>query len=413
MSNSLTAHLSGKRAKLRTATRGAPDNPQLDSFLRPASTADGSISIIAGTRPEIIKLAPVYHALRAGPLPVSFTFTGQHGEMALRALKTFEIAPDDSFQATASGTSLSQIQSVILQNLDERFAAHPPALVLVQGDTTTALCGAMAAFNARLPVGHVEAGLSTGNKYNPFPEEMNRTLIAQMASVHFAPTEQAQQNLLRMGIAAESILVTGNTVVDAVSAVTSTGFDALPALDALRKEAPMVLVTTHRREAWGAGLDAICSAVQALAERCPGAEILWPVHGNPVVREPVTKRMSGLCNVHLLEPLDYPAFLGLMAKAALVLTDSGGVQEEAPSLGVTCLVLRENTERPEAVDSGLAWIVGHDPQVIVRESLRILQAHGKSATISEARNPFGDGLAGARIAAWIERAFDAEAKATG
>lgn len=357
-----------------------------------------------GTRPEAIKMAPVVHALRAHPdLEPVVVVTAQHRHMLDQVLEIFGIAPDADLDIMQPGQTLPDITARILQKMTPVLAALQPDLVLVHGDTSTTLATAMAAFYARIPLGHVEAGLRTGNMQAPWPEEMNRRLVAPLCDLHFAPTTSARDNLLREGIPAGRIRVTGNTVIDALLEVDARlrGESDLrkamaarfPFLDPARR---LVLVTGHRRENFGGGFERICQALAEIARR-EDVQVVYPVHLNPNVQEPVRRLLSGLSNVHLIEPLEYLPFVYLMQQAHLILTDSGGVQEEAPSLGKPVLVMRETTERPEAVEAGTVALVGTDRQRIVRALSRLLDDPAEYSRMAAAHNPYGDGSAAIRI----------------
>jgi len=359
------------------------------------------ILTVLGTRPEAIKLAPVIHEIDRHPNLISrVCVTGQHREMLDPLLKLFSIHPDHDLDIMQPGQNLPDLTARLLLSLTDVLEREQPAFVLVQGDTTTAMVGALAAFYAKISVGHVEAGLRTGDKYAPFPEEMNRRLISQLADVHFAPTERARDNLLKEGINPEAIYVTGNTVVDALTMVLerTKGQDHFNHLlcESSRK---LVLVTAHRRESFGQPLENICLALREIAQRQEDVQIIYPVHLNPNVRATVETILRGVPRVHLVEPLDYVTFVHLMSRAHVILTDSGGIQEEAPSLGKPVLVMRESTERPEAIEAGMAKLVGTDPQRIVTEVLRLLNDPGASSSLVLRQNPFGDGHAAERIVA--------------
>lgn len=357
---------------------------------------------IFGTRPEAIKLCPVIRHMQARPndFGVRVCATAQHRGMLDQVLKAFEITPDHDLDIMRPGQTLCESTSRIIAALEPVVAGERPDIVLVQGDTTTTLCGALAAFYAGIPVGHVEAGLRTGDLHQPFPEEMNRVLTGRLASLHFAATEGAASNLYREGVAPSKITVTGNTGIDAVLHVKRTleagkvlglrGFHA----DASKK---LIVVTAHRRESFGAGFDRICMALARLARR-NDIEIVYPVHPNPNVRRSVSRHLAGRLNITLLDPLDYVPFVDLMRRAYLLLTDSGGIQEEAPSLGKPVLVLREKTERPEAVAAGSARLVGTDEQRIVEEVERLLDDPRAYQLMARRHNPYGDGKASERIA---------------
>jgi len=363
------------------------------------------IALIFGTRPEAIKLCPLVQALRVHPeFEPHVCVTAQHRSMLDQVLEVFGIVPDADLNLMQPGQTLSGLASRAMAALDQYLLREEPDLVLVQGDTTTVLCAALAAFHRQIPVGHVEAGLRTWNRQAPFPEEMNRTLTSRLADWHFAPTEWARGNLLQEGIAPDRVFVTGNTVLDALRLTLATvrrdalHFPGLPApLFSAERERPLVLITGHRRENFGAGFEAICDAVVRLSEAFPETVFVYPVHLNPQVQGPVRARLGGRRNIYLIEPLAYAEFVVLMERSTLVLTDSGGVQEEAPSLGKPVLVMRETTERPEAVEAGTARLVGTDPECIfgaVSELLNDPTAYDKMA---RATNPYGDGHACERI----------------
>jgi len=327
--------------------------------------------------------------------------TGQHREMLDEVLKVFDVQADYDLNVMLPGQTLYQSTSRIIAGLEPVLAAEKPDYVFVQGDTTTTFCAALAAFYAGVPVGHVEAGLRTGNLRHPFPEEMDRILTTRLATLHFAPTPGAAGNLYREGVPPERVTVTGNTGIDAVLYVRDAlesghvqGVNGLP-LDPAKK---LILVTAHRRESFGDGFERICAALLHLSERSD-IQIVYPVHPNPHVREPVHRHLGHRSNVLLTGPLGYVPFVDLMRRAYLLLTDSGGIQEEAPSLGKPALVMRETTERPEAVAVGTARLVGTDPHLIVSETSRLLDDREAYAAMSRAHNPYGDGNASARIAA--------------
>ncbi|MDD2975916.1 UDP-N-acetylglucosamine 2-epimerase (non-hydrolyzing) [Aquabacterium sp.] len=365
------------------------------------------VMVVFGTRPEAIKMAPLVKALQAAPgLQTVVCVTAQHRQMLDQVLRLFEITPEHDLDVMKPGQDLYDITSNILLGLRPVLAAERPDWVLVHGDTTTTLATTLAAYYARIPVAHIEAGLRTGDKYAPFPEEMNRKITGAVADLHFAPTAASQANLLAEGVPAAAIHVTGNTVIDALLAVveklnTSAELQAELAerfrfLDASKK---LILVTGHRRENFGEGFQNICHALADVAERHPDVEILYPVHLNPNVRQPVNDILAarGLSNVHLIEPVDYLPFVYLMNRSHLIITDSGGVQEEAPSLGKPVLVMRETTERPEAVAAGTVKLVGTSRDEIVRQCERLLTDSDAYLAMSRAHNPYGDGQAVARI----------------
>jgi len=370
------------------------------------------VAVIFGTRPEAIKLAPVVLALRRSPgIECRVCVTGQHRQMLDQVLAVFAIEPDADLDLMEPNQTLAGLTTRAIEAIDRYLAADRPDLVLVQGDTTTVFCASLAAFYHRIPVGHVEAGLRTGNLHAPWPEEANRVLTTRLAALHFAPTGRARENLLREGIAAGTIYVTGNTVVDAlllaIEKVRATP-PAIPELPGFLQSASafesgplMVLITGHRRENFGEGFESICKAIAILASLFPQVHFVYPVHLNPNVREPV-QRILGTANgdagnIHLIPPQAYLQFVGLMARASVILTDSGGVQEEAPSLGKPVLVMREATERPEAVEAGTVRLVGTDIHAIVTGLTRLLTDPEARAAMSRIHNPYGDGKAADRI----------------
>jgi UDP-N-acetylglucosamine 2-epimerase (non-hydrolysing) len=372
---------------------------------------------IFGTRPEAIKMAPVVKALQGRPdlFDARVCVTAQHRQMLDQVLSLFDIRPDFDLDIMRPGQDLYDITANVLQGLKGVLAQAKPDLVLVHGDTTTTMAATLAAYYQRIPVGHVEAGLRTHDKYAPFPEEINRRVTGAVADLHFAPTTAARDNLLREGVDPATIHVTGNTVVDALLAVVEQvrqPAQAAEVRDYLRSRLPedstlltphpsrVILVTGHRRENFGTGFENICRALAEIAEAYPDAEIVYPVHLNPNVQEPVRRILGGggHGNVHLIEPVDYLPFVWLMDRSYLIITDSGGVQEEAPSLGKPVLVMRETTERPEAVAAGTVRLVGTDRGRIVAEAARLLDDPAAYRAMSMAHNPYGDGQAAARIA---------------
>jgi len=366
------------------------------------------VMLVFGTRPEAIKMAPLVKGLQAmaGEIDTVVCVTAQHREMLDQVLKLFDIVPEHDLNIMKPGQDLFDITSHILQGLKGVLQQEKPDLVLVHGDTTTTLAASLAAYYARVPVGHVEAGLRTGNKHAPFPEEMNRTLTGALADIHFAPTPASRDNLLREGVAADAIHVTGNTVIDALLVVVDKvrNDEALKAefaqrFDFLNPERRLILVTGHRRENFGEGFQNICLALADIAAEHPDVEILYPVHLNPNVRQPVNDILAarGLANVHLIDPVDYLPFVYLMDRAYIIVTDSGGIQEEAPSLGKPVLVMRDTTERPEAVEAGTVKLVGTSREKIVAEAHHLLVNGEAYATMSRAHNPYGDGKAVQRI----------------
>jgi UDP-N-acetylglucosamine 2-epimerase (non-hydrolysing) len=367
---------------------------------------------VFGTRPEAIKMAPVVRALAAADgMDARVCVTAQHREMLDQVLALFAITPDYDLNLMRPGQGLEDLTAGILLALSPVLDDFQPQLVLVHGDTSTTLSTALAAYYRKIPIGHVEAGLRTGNIFSPWPEEINRKVTGTIAALHFAPTEASKANLLAEAVPVDAIDVTGNTVIDALLDVVTliendsgqvAAFERQFALDPAKR---LILVTGHRRESFGDGFGRICEALAQLAAR-PDVEIVYPVHLNPQVKGPVEARLSSLPNVHLIAPQDYLPFVYLMSRAAIILTDSGGVQEEAPSLGKPVLVMRETTERPEAVAAGTVKLVGTDSDLIVAEAGRLLDDASAYDAMSFAHNPYGDGQAAARIVARI-RAFAA------
>lgn len=352
-------------------------------------------------------MAPVVLALRADRrFQCHVCVTGQHREMLDSVLEIFRIQPDLDLGLMTAGQTLAELTSRLIERLDRVLADADPELVLVQGDTTTALCGALAAFYRRVPVGHVEAGLRSGDLQTPWPEEANRVLVSRLAALHFAPTPRSRQNLLDERVDAGSITVTGNTVIDALFLARDKLPGSPPEIPGLSAEllarvvaGPTVLITGHRRENFGSGFDGICRAIAELARRFPAVQFVYPVHLNPNVQDPVRRILGSgdLLNVHLLEPCPYLPFVFLMMHATVILTDSGGIQEEAPSLGKPVLVMRDVTERPEAVSAGTVKLVGTDFARIVDGVSRLLTDSALYQEMSWAHNPYGDGLATGRI----------------
>jgi len=363
------------------------------------------ILLIFGTRPEAIKLCPVIRGLRENPnkFDVKVCVTAQHREMLDQVLEAFDVKPDYDLDLMLPGQTLFQSTSRILAGLEPVLRQEQPAMAIVQGDTTTTLCGALAAFYARVPVAHVEAGLRTHDLRQPFPEEMNRVLASRLTALHFAATEQAAENLRAEGVPAGAISVTGNTGIDAVLYVrdglergTLRG-DAFSWVDPAKK---LIVVTAHRRESFGEGFERICRALAKIADR-DDVQVVYPVHPNPNVQDPVQRYLAEHPNVRLIEPLSYVPFVDLMRRAYLLITDSGGIQEEGPSLGKPILVLREKTERPEAVLAGTVKLVGTDEARIVSEAAILLGNRGAYHQMSRVHNPYGDGHASSRIATLI------------
>lgn len=360
---------------------------------------------VFGTRPEAIKMAPLVKQLAKHPAFESkVCVTAQHRQMLDQVLALFEITPDFDLDIMRPGQNLYTITTDILQRISGVFEEFRPDYVLVHGDTSTTFCTSLAAFYQRIPVGHVEAGLRTGNLYSPWPEEANRQLTGVLAGLHFAPTMQSKENLIKENVSNACVAVTGNTVIDALLMVRDK-LESSPDLynelasrfAFLRDDARAVLITGHRRENFGDGFERICTALRQLAARFPDVDFVYPVHLNPNVQEPVKRLLSGLSNVHLIEPLDYLPFVFLMMRSYIILTDSGGIQEEAPSLGKPVLVMRDTTERPEAVAAGTVRLVGTDAERIVNNVTRLLIDDGAYRQMSFAHNPYGDGEACKRI----------------
>lgn len=354
---------------------------------------------VFGTRPEAIKMAPLVMELaRVAGIETRLCVTAQHREMLDQVLSLFGLRPDYDLDIMTPGQSLSGITRAVLAGMDPVLSDFKPDIVLVHGDTSTTFAVSLAAYYHRIAVGHVEAGLRTGDLYSPWPEEANRKLTGTLARLHFAPTQRAQYNLFREGVSPDNIIVTGNTVIDALL-WTKALFDSDASLEVkmgdtfgfLRRHARLVLVTGHRRENFGIGFENICAAIGDLARRFPDTDFVYPVHLNPNVREPVGRTLSGIENVHLIEPQDYLPFVWLMKRSHVILTDSGVIQEEAPSLGKPVLVMRDATERPEAIHAGTARLVGAGRSRIVTEVSELLMNADAYARMSSARNPYGDG----------------------
>ncbi|MEP5764413.1 MAG: UDP-N-acetylglucosamine 2-epimerase (non-hydrolyzing) [Halieaceae bacterium] len=368
------------------------------------------VLLVFGTRPEAIKMAPVVKALMAQEgLETRVCISSQHRELLQPALELFDLKPDYDLDIMRPGQSLSGITARILLALEPVLKDCQPNIMLVHGDTTTGFAAALSGFYHDVPVAHVEAGLRTGNIKSPWPEEFNRTTIGQLASLHFAPTKQCRENLLREAVQESRIHVTGNTVIDALIQVR----DVVNARDEQRQKLErefdfldssrrLILITGHRRENYGEGFESICTALESLASSCSDSvELVYPVHLNPNVKQVVEARLSGIPNLHLIEPIGYSEFVYLMARCFLILTDSGGIQEEAPAFGKPVLVMRDTTERPEAIDAGTARLVGTDSELIVTETLRLLSDSSHYDAMARAGSPFGDGTAAIQIAAAI------------
>jgi UDP-N-acetylglucosamine 2-epimerase (non-hydrolysing) len=366
------------------------------------------VLIVFGTRPEAIKMAPVVRQLVNTPgLETKVCVTAQHRQMLDQVLKLFDISPDFDLDLMTPGQDLTDITSNVLLSMREIFKLWRPDWVLVHGDTTTTLATSLAAYYEKLSVGHVEAGLRTGNIYSPWPEEVNRRIAGLLSEIHFAPTMDAKANLIGEGIPESRIVVTGNTVIDALLAVVQrvrSDRQVLAEMERrfafIEKSKKLILVTGHRRENFGDGFLNICAALAEISQR-NDVQILYPVHLNPKVQEPVNRLLGGSPNIYLIEPQEYLPFVYLMDKAYLILTDSGGIQEEAPSLGKPVLVMRDTTERPEAVKAGTVKLVGADKNMIIKEVNRLLTDNSEYARMSQAHNPYGDGNAAKQIADFI------------
>ena len=358
------------------------------------------VMAIFGTRPEAIKMAPVILELEkfSEKIDTTVAVTAQHREMLDQVLNLFKITPDYDLNIMSAGQTLFDITSRALLGLNKILEEVKPNIVLVHGDTTTTFAGALAAYYHQISVGHVEAGLRTGNKFSPYPEEMNRKLTAALTDLNFAPTNTAKENLLREGVDAEKIFVTGNTVIDALYKTVRRDFkfedELLNGIDYGKR---IILVTTHRRENWGEPLRNVYKALKKLVEEFSDVEIIFPVHKNPIVRDVVNEELGNLPRVHLTDPLDYEPFANLMSRVKLILTDSGGVQEEAPALGKPVLVLRGTTERPEAVDAGTVKLIGTEFEKVYSNAKLLLTNDAEYKKMAEAVNPYGDGIAAERI----------------
>ena len=359
------------------------------------------IMTVFGTRPEAIKMCPLVLEMRKYPdyIEPIVAVTAQHREMLDQVLELFNIVPDYDLNIMTSGQTLYDVTTRALMGLKDVMENAKPDIVLVHGDTTTTFAGALAAFYAQIPVGHVEAGLRTGNKYSPYPEEMNRKLTGSLADIHFSPTSTSKSNLLKENVNPETILVTGNTVIDALQ--TTVRADYKFADDDFNKVLSsgkrLILMTTHRRENLGEPMRHVYRALKSVLESHADVEAIFPVHKNPKVREIVQEELGHLSQVHLIEPMDYEPFANLMAKVDIVLTDSGGIQEEAPALGKPVLVLRDTTERPEAVEAGTVKLIGTEYEDVLRETNLLLDDAEHYKSMAEAANPYGDGKACERI----------------
>lgn len=367
--------------------------------------------LVFGTRPEAIKMAPIVLAARdATDFQPVVVVTGQHRAILDEVLETFGILPDHDLDILKSRQSLTHITTSVLERLEPVLEQERPDVVLVQGDTTTTFAAGLAAFYQRIPVVHVEAGLRSGDRWSPYPEELNRKLTTQIASLHLPPTQRAAQALLAEQVPAADIAITGNTVIDALHWVLQQGAAVPPDLDAFIGEHPLLLVTSHRRESWASGLASVATGIAAIAREFDDIRVVFPIHPNPVVREQMAPILDGLTNVLLVDPQPYPQFSALLQRATIVLTDSDGVQEEAPALGKPVLVTRENTERPEAVESGAARLIGTETDVVIRELRSLLTDPVAYASMANAVSPYGDGHAAERTLAALRYLLDGAPK---
>jgi len=369
------------------------------------------VLLVFGTRPEAIKMAPLVKLLQVDPaFDARVCVTAQHREMLDQVLALFDIQPDFDLDIMKPYQDLTDVTQAVLQGLKAVLQDFKPDCVLVHGDTTTTMSASLASFYQQIPVGHVEAGLRTGNIYSPWPEELNRKVTGSVAQWHFAPTEKARNNLRAENVASASILVTGNTVIDALlqtQKITeqeekNNSLSTFFSEQGVDFEKRIILVTGHRRESFGRGFEQICEGLKEISEKCTDVQIIYPVHLNPNVREPVNRILASRDNIRLIEPLDYLPFVYLMSKSTIIITDSGGIQEEAPSLGKPVLVMRETTERPEAVGAGTVRLVGADKEKIVEQALLLLGDDKEYARMSVAHNPYGDGLACSRIVEFLK-----------
>ena len=371
------------------------------------------ISLIFGTRPEAIKLCPLVLALRKQPrFEAHVCVTAQHRQLLDQVLEVFGVTPDVDLNLMRPGQSLAGLTARAVEAVDGYLADYKPDTVIVQGDTTTVFCAALAAFYHQIPVGHVEAGLRTGNKRSPFPEEINRVLTSRIADLHFAPTAWARDNLLKEGVPSDRVFVTGNTVIDALHFACRKVEEQPPIIPGLPPQLmngqlhrPLVLITGHRRENFGPGFESICEAIGKLAAEFSDVAFIYPVHLNPNVREPVFRLLGNRPNIHLIEPLGYLPFVALMNRATVILTDSGGVQEEAPGLGKPVLVMRDTTERPEAVHAGTVKLVGTDSRAIMDNVSVLLSDATRYEEMANAVNPYGDGRACERIVEALQQSW--------
>jgi len=358
----------------------------------------GKVMVVFGTRPEAIKMAPVVQELKkVQDIDTCVVVTAQHREMLDQVLQLFNIEPDYDLNLMKDKQDLYSITTGVLTGLKSILETEKPDLVVVHGDTTTTFAAALAAFYQKIPVGHVEAGLRTRNKYSPYPEEMNRSLTGKLAELHFAPTDVSRENLIAESVASFKIWVTGNTVIDALMATVKPEYQFSPELNGIDLSHRILLVTTHRRENWGEHMRDIYAALLQLVEEFADVEIVFPVHMNPTVKDLAVEMLGGRERIHLLNPLEYEAFANLMNHAYIILTDSGGMQEEAPSLGKPVLVLRDTTERPEAIQAGTVKLVGTVQENVYKTARQLLVDRKEYDKMAHAINPYGDGKAAARI----------------
>ncbi len=367
------------------------------------------VSVIFGTRPEAIKLAPIILELKKhSQYEVNVCVTAQHRQMLDQVLEVFGITPDVDCNIMKPNQTLAELTANALVSVDTYLKKYQPGLVIVQGDTTTVFAASVSAFYHKVPVAHVEAGLRTWNKYSPFPEEINRVLTTKIADIHFAPTQLSKENLLKEGIEEKKIHITGNTVIDALFIAKEKVLKEKPYIHGLdqsliyKDKRKLVLITGHRRENFGEGFNNICTAIAELAQKFQDVIFVYPVHLNPNVREPVFKILGNHSNIFLIEPLSYLPFVAMMMRATLILTDSGGVQEEAPSLGKPVLVMRENTERPEAIHAGTVKLVGTSTEKIISTTSALLLDSTEYQKMANAVNPYGDGKSAARIVEFLQ-----------
>ncbi len=364
------------------------------------------VLVVFGTRPEAIKLAPVIAELRqcSSNFTTVVCATSQHREMQDQVLRVFDIKPDYDLDLMKPNQSLNEIVSRVLLGISAVLKREKPNYVLVQGDTSSALAASLAAFHLQIPVGHVEAGLRTYHKYEPFPEEINRKMVSVLADLHFAPTEHAKSNLIREGHCADSVIVTGNTVIDALfSILNHTQMPSILKLRNVPSDAPIILVTGHRRENFGKGFQDICIGLKRIAEKHSDYHVIYPVHLNPNVQEPVFSLLGEIQNIHLIDPLEYVKFVHLMKRSEFIISDSGGIQEEATALGKLVLVMRDVTERPEAVEASVCKLVGTNPERIFSEATQLIEDKSEYHKVSNSTNIFGDGFAARRIVDALHR----------